>query len=64
MKIDVEGWEGKCLKGMDFQRFRPWVICTEFSRASLKDWEDLVLGQNYVFLGETCPNRYYAAADH
>jgi hypothetical protein len=29
LKIDVGGYEGKVLKGMDFSRFRPWVVIVE-----------------------------------
>lgn len=68
LKIDVEGWEYKCLKGMDFQRFRPWILCIEavVPRTDIpthENWEELVIGQNYVFLGDTHLNRYYVAAE-
>lgn len=68
LKIDVDGWERRCLEGMDFLRFRPWILCIESALGIgipyHEDWEELVLGQNYVFLGDdTHINRYYAAAE-
>lgn len=68
LKIDVEGWERKCLEGMDFTRFRPWILCIESiipctTISAHENWEDLVLGQNYVLIGDTHVNRYYVAAE-
>lgn len=66
LKIDVEGWEGKCLEGMDFIRFRPWILCIEAVPPygyGHENWEGLLLGQNYVYLGDDTANRYYAAAE-
>lgn len=68
LKVDVEGWERECLEGMDFLQFRPWILCIESTLPCTtipchKDWEELVLGQNYTFLGNSDINRYYAAAE-
>lgn len=68
LKIDVEGWERECLEGMDFVRFRPWILCIESTLPDTdipchEKWEELVLGQNYVFLGVSGINRYYAASE-
>lgn len=68
LKIDVEGWEHQCLEGMDFIRFRPWVLCVESTLPCTtischEVWEELLLRQNYVFLGDTNLNRYYAAEE-
>lgn len=68
LKLDVEGWERECLKGMDFVRFRPWILCIESQQPGTsipchEKWEELVLGQNYVLLGESGVNRYYAAME-
>lgn len=68
LKIDVEGWERKCLEGMDFSRFRPWILCIESTLPCTdipchEAWEKLVLGQNYILLGDTHLNRYYAAEE-
>ena len=38
LKIDVEGWEGEVLKGMDFNIYRPWIICIE-------SYEPYIMGQ-------------------
>lgn len=68
LKIDVEGWERQCLEGMDFLQFRPWILCIESRVPNTampchENWEELILGQNYVFLGDTYLNRYYVAAE-
>lgn len=68
LKIDVEGWEYECVKGMDFQQFRPWILCIESVEAGSHElcyekWEGMVLEQNYVFIGATDLNRYYVAAE-
>lgn len=49
LKIDVEGWERKCLEGMNFRLFRPWILCIESMLPGTKihcyeDWENLVTG--------------------
>ena len=67
LKIDIEGWERKCLEGMDFLQFRPWVLCIEAMGlggvSHYEEWEDLVISQNYVLLGPDGGNRFYAAAE-
>lgn len=69
LKIDVEGFEGEVLKGMDFGRWRPWVLVIEAtlpnSRATNhSSWEHLVTGQRYRFVWFDGLNRYYVAEEH
>jgi FkbM family methyltransferase len=69
LKIDVEGFEGEVLRGMDFARWRPWVLVIE---ATLPDsrvtnhetWEHLVTGQRYRYVWFDGLNRYYVAEEH
>jgi len=68
LKIDVEGFEGEVLRGMDFARWRPWVLVIEAtlpnSRTTNHDtWEHLVTGQGYRFAWFDGLNRYYVAAE-
>ena len=69
LKIDVEGFEGEVLRGMDFARWRPWVLVIEAtlpnSRSTNHDaWEHLVLGQRYRYAWFDGLNRYYVAEEH
>ena len=69
LKIDVEGFEGEVLKGMDLRRWRPWVLVIEAtlpnSRATNHaSWEHLVTGCDYHFAYFDGLNRYYVAGEH
>lgn len=69
LKIDVEGFEGEVLRGMDFARWRPWVLVIEAtlpnSRATNHHtWEHLVTGQRYRYAWFDGLNRYYVAEEH
>ncbi|MBQ5950478.1 FkbM family methyltransferase [Massilia sp. ST3] len=69
LKIDVEGFEGEVLRGMDFARWRPWVLVIEAtlpnSRATNHaSWEHLVTGQRYRYAWFDGLNRYYVAEEH
>ena len=68
LKVDVEGFEGEVLRGMDFARWRPWVLVIEAtlpnSRATNHaSWEHLVTGQRYRFVWFDGLNRYYVAEE-
>lgn len=69
LKIDVEGFERSVLEGMDFQRFRPWIIVVEATRPNSTEevhdrWEDLLLAANYFFVYADGLNRFYLAREH
>lgn len=69
LKIDVEGWERQCLEGMDFMRFRPWILCIESSVPgtdipSYDVWEHIVLQNGYLPACTSGINRYYIATEH
>ncbi|QBE64609.1 FkbM family methyltransferase [Pseudoduganella lutea] len=69
LKIDVEGFEAEVLKGMDFERFRPWIVVVEAtlpgSRETNHDtWEHLVTPHRYRFAYFDGLNRYYVAEEH
>lgn len=69
LKIDVEGFERSVLEGMDFRRFRPWIVVVEATRPNSTEevherWEDLLLTENYVFVYADGLNRFYLANEH
>jgi FkbM family methyltransferase len=69
MKIDVEGFEGEVLRGMDFERWRPWVLVVEATMPGRREtnhetWEHLVLGHRYRYAWFDGLNRYYVAEEH
>lgn len=63
LKIDVEGFERNVLQGMDFQRWRPWIILIESAFNKTPEWEALVLQANYELALCDGINRYYVAAE-
>ncbi|MGD9171248.1 MAG: FkbM family methyltransferase, partial [Candidatus Thiodiazotropha sp.] len=53
LKIDVEGAEKSVIDGMDFSRFRPWILVVEATLPNSTkevhdEWEETVLAANYV----------------
>ncbi len=66
LKIDVEGFEGEVLRGIDLARWRPWIVVVEAtmpnSRATNHEqWEALLTGQHYRYCWFDGLNRYYVA---
>ena len=69
LKIDVEGFEGEVIKGMDFARWRPWVLVIEATLPNSREtrheaWDALVTSQRYRFVWFDGLNRYYVAEEH
>ncbi|MGJ7914360.1 FkbM family methyltransferase [Massilia sp. LXY-6] len=69
LKVDVEGFEGEVLRGMDFARWRPWVLVIEATVPGSREtnhaaWEHLVTGQRYRYAWFDGLNRYYVAEEH
>jgi FkbM family methyltransferase len=69
LKIDVEGFEGDVLRGMDFERWRPWVLVIEATLPNSREtnhanWEHLVTSRRYRYAWFDGLNRYYVAEEH
>lgn len=69
LKIDVEGFEADVLRGMDFKRWRPWVLVIEATLPNSREtnhasWEHMVTGQRYRFAWFDGLNRWYVAEEH
>ena len=59
MKIDIEGYEYQALKGNDWSRFKPDVICIEANHI-IDDWRPLLLKEKYELMFFDGLNEYYA----
>ena len=69
LKIDVEGFETQVIQGMDFQRWRPWILIIETTRpnnedSQHQDWQPIVLDNQYQYVYSDGLNRYYVAQEH
>jgi FkbM family methyltransferase len=69
LKIDVEGFEGEVLRGMDFTRWRPWILVIEATLPNSREtnhasWEHLVTDHGYRYAWFDGLNRYYVAKEH
>ena len=68
LKVDVEGFERQCFEGIDFKRYRPWIVLAESyspenGKPTYDQWENILLDNNYVYLGEDGINRYYVSKE-
>lgn len=66
LKIDVEGMEKEVLEGMDFEKYRAWILVIESTipmtdRPNYSSWEDIVINNEYHFVYSHGVNRYYVA---
>jgi FkbM family methyltransferase len=64
MKIDVEGAEAAVLRGMDFERWRPWVLLIEATLPNeptpcWNDFEDIAIATRYQPVYFDGLNRWY-----
>lgn len=69
LKVDVEGFEGEVLRGMDLVKWRPWILVIEATLPNSRvtnhqAWEALVTGKGYRYAWFDGLNRYYVADEH
>ena len=69
LKVDVEGYEKFVLEGMDFLKFRPWILIVEATVPDTKEeshsvWESILLGSKYQHVYSDGLNRYYLSDEH
>lgn len=62
LKVDVEGYEYEVLKGNDWKKYRPEMICIEANHI-VKDWRPLLKQQDYTKVFNDGLNDYYLAAE-
>lgn len=63
LKVDVEGFEYKTLKGNNWKKNRPWVICIE-STGQDKRWVNILSKARYIKHLSDGLNDYYVAQEH
>jgi FkbM family methyltransferase len=49
LKIDVEGFEDQVLAGMDFRRWRPWIVLIESPFETKPVWKSRIVDAGYQF---------------
>lgn len=69
LKIDVEGFEGRVIRGNDWRRHRPWIVVVEATAPMSQDesystWEPLLLENDYVMAYADGLNRFFVADEH
>jgi FkbM family methyltransferase len=69
LKVDVEGFEVEVLAGMDFERYRPWIVVVEATKPNSNEethqqWEGMLLASRYQYAYADGLNRFYVANEH
>lgn len=64
LKVDVEGFEGEVLRGNNWKKYRPKILCIEATipmseTPNYELWEPFLLEQGYQFVEADRFNRYY-----
>lgn len=62
LKIDVEGFEYEVVKGSDWTKYRPEVLCIEANHVS-KDWRPILRKNRYKLFIFDGLNEYYVAEE-
>lgn len=62
LKIDVEGLEESVIKGNDWEKYRPLVVCIEANHRS-SAWQDILIKNNYKFFINDGLNEYYLSEE-
>lgn len=60
LKIDVEGFEEPCIRGLKLSEYRPWIILVEcLPTESYEGYEKILLENGYRYAYYDGQNRYY-----
>lgn len=67
LKVDVEGHELDVIVGMNWDKFRPKILCVEATKPNttidvFDDWEPLLIKAGYQFVEKNPYNRFYKDA--
>jgi FkbM family methyltransferase len=69
LKVDVEGFEERVIRGNNWRRHRPWILVVEAMQPmsqveSYHVWEPILLQADYLFAYADGINRFYVAKEH
>lgn len=65
LKIDVEGYEENVIRGMDWTKHRPWVLCIEaLDETDNKDWDEIIKKSGYKYIFHDELNNWYVEEAH
>jgi FkbM family methyltransferase len=69
LKVDVEGHETAVLRGLNWKRYRPWIVVVEATlplsqQHTHYEWEDVLLKADYQMVYWDGLNRFYVAQEH
>ena len=69
LKIDVEGAEKDVLAGMDFEKYRPWILVVEATEPNTQvdcsdQWQHLIPDSLYSHVYFDGLNRFYLSKEH
>lgn len=69
LKVDCEGAEEQALRGMSWDKVRPWIVVVEATepnstRPTHQQWEPLLTNNQYQFVYFDGVNRYYVSQEH
>lgn len=69
LKIDVEGYEERVLRGIDWAKCRPWIVVVEATHPMSQtethsQWEPILFDNRYTLAYQDGLNRFYVADAH
>lgn len=69
LKIDVEGHEKEVIEGVDFEKYRPWILIIESTMPNSQienhsQWIDKILLHGYEMVYFDGLNRFFCAIEH
>lgn len=69
LKVDVEGFEERVIRGNNWRKHRPWVLVVEAMQPMSQVenhhvWEPILIQADYLFAYADGINRFYVAREH
>lgn len=65
LKIDVEGFEENVIRGMDWSKYKPWILCIEaLEQTENSEWDKIIRDNGYTFVYHDELNNWYVEEHH